>query len=39
MTEVAVDCVNSFISKYDSLTVKTPEEFAAVTNKVTFFIG
>ena len=34
MTEVAVECVNSFLSKYDSLTEKTPQNFAKVTKKV-----
>ena len=34
MTEVAVDCVNSFLTKYDSLQEKTPENFSKVTKKV-----
>jgi len=37
MTEVAVDCVNSFLSKYDSLTEKTPQNFATVTKKISDF--
>lgn len=37
MTEVAVDCVNTFLAKYDSLTEKTPEQFATVTNKISDF--
>ena len=34
MTEVAVDCVNSFLAKYDSLAEKTPQNYATVTKKV-----
>ena len=34
MTEVAVDCVKTFLDKYDSLKEKTSEQFATVTRKV-----
>lgn len=34
MTEVAVDCVNTFLHKYDSLPEKTEEQFEKVTKKV-----
>jgi len=33
MTEVAVDCVNTFLHKYDSLPEKTEEQFEKVTKK------
>ena len=33
MTEVAVDCVNTFLEKFESLPEKTAEQFETVTKK------